>query len=393
MTQTIRRAFRCLKELLAMLIFRPLGAVFRTFCPAYQHVWLVAERGTDARDNGYWFYRWLRTEHPELSSYYVITADSPDVDKIIALGGAVQRGSFRHYLLYYCADYLVGTHVQPCAPDLILYYHLASKGIRARGKHVFLQHGVIMSEMQWMHRENLYLDMFVCGAKPEYDYIRDTYGFTPNVPQYVGLARWDNLLHVGCQNPPQKMILIMPTWRGSHYPDGDAFVDTPYYKTFQSLLCSQKLKQLLETYGYSLIFYPHVEMQKHLSYFRTSSERIILADKSMYDVQQLLMDCSLLITDHSSVFFDVAFLEKPELYYQFDEEDYQRYHYQKGYFDFRRDGFGPVCADEETLLQELEHCLQNGMQMPLEYKTRTAAFFPLRDMQNCQRTYDAIRSL
>lgn len=329
MKYKLLRALCYLKELLAMLLCKLLGAVCRAFSPAYRGIWLVGERGTDARDNGYWFYRYLRTQHPELRTYYVITADSPDAAKIAALGGAVQRCSFRHYLLYYCADYLVGTHVQPCAPDLIVHYHLAAKGIRARGKQVFLQHGVTMSEMQWMHRENLYLDLFVCGAKPEYEYIRDTYGFAPEVTRYLGFARWDHLLQAG-QAPCKKMILLMPTWRGSHYPEGEAFLDTPYYKAFDSLLSSARLDALLEQYGYTLVFYPHIEMQKHLSRFHAPSERVVLADSAMYDVQQLLLDCALLVTDHSSVFFDVAYLEKPELYYQFDEEDYQRYHYQKG---------------------------------------------------------------
>lgn len=391
MAHKILRAFCYLKELLAMLFFRLISVLCRVVCPSYRHVWLVAERGTDARDNGYWFYRWLRTQHPELNAYYIITTDSADADKINTLGGAVQYGSFRHYLLYYCADYLVGTHVQPCAPDLILYYHLAVKGIRARGKHVFLQHGVIKDEMQWLHRNNLYVDMFVCGAKPEYEYIRDTYGFPPSVPQYVGLARWDNLHHT--RRVPQKMILIMPTWRGSHYPDGEAFRNTQFYRSYQALLNSQHLHRLLEEHDYQLIFYPHIEMQKHLGQFHTHSDRVLLASKDTHDVQQLLMDCALLITDYSSVFFDVAYLEKPELYYQFDEEEFRQFHYQKGYFDYRRDGFGPVCTNETTLLQELERCFQNGMQMPPEYKARTAAFFPLHDAQNCQRTYDAICSL
>lgn len=295
------RALCYLKELLAMLLCKLLGAVCRAFIPAYRGIWLVGERGTDARDNGYWFYRYLRTQHPELRAYYVITADSPDAAKINALGGAVQRCSFRHYLLYYCADYLVGTHVQPCAPDLIVHYHLAAKGIRARGKQVFLQHGVIKDEMQWLHRENLYLDLFVCGAKPEYEYIRDTYGFVPKVPRYLGLARWDNLLRAG-QAPCKKMILFMPTWRGAHYPDGEAFRGTQFYQSCQALLNSPRLHKMLEQYDYTLVFYPHIEMQKHLAQFHTDSARVYLADSTTHDVQQLLLDCALLITDYSSVF-------------------------------------------------------------------------------------------
>lgn len=392
MIQKFRRALCYLKELLLLLLCKPLGMVLRACVPAYRGVWLVGERGNDARDNGYWFFRYLRTEHPEINARYVITADSADADKITALGGAVQKGSFQHYLLYYCADHLIGTHVQPCAPDLMVHYHLAVKGIRARGKQTFLQHGVIKDEMQWMHRENLYLDRFICGAKPEYDYIRDTFGYAPQVPQYTGLARWDNLLRAH-QRGTQKLILVMPTWRGSHYPEGDAFRATQFYQAFQSLLDSSRLDAFLEQNGYELIFYPHIEMQKHLGQFHTRSARMHLADSSTHDVQQLLLDCALLITDYSSVFFDVAYLEKPQIYYQFDEAEFRQYHYQKGYFDYRRDGFGPVCTTEEALLQALEQAFQNGMQLAPIYKAHVDTFFPLRDTQNCQRIYNSICSL
>lgn len=386
------RAICALKELFLMLLCKLLGVFLRAFCPAFQGVWLVGERGTDARDNGYWFYRYLCTEHPEINAAYLITPQSPDAAKISALGGAVPYGSFRHYLLYYCADYLVGTHVQPCAPDLMIHYHLAVHGLRARGKQIFLQHGVIKDEMRWLHRENLYLDLFICGARPEYEYIRDTYGFPPSVPRYTGLARFDNLTRAK-EIPTQKMILLMPTWRGSGYPSGEAFRNTPYCKAFGSLLRSPQLHQLLARYGYQLVFYPHVEMQPYLSFFRTDSDRVILASQAAYDVQQLLLDCALLITDYSSVFFDIAYLEKPQLYYQFDEDEFRKYHYQKGYFDYRRDGFGPVCTTETALLQALEQAFRNGMQLAPAYKSRIAAFFPLQDTQNCQRIYEAIRSL
>ena len=392
MKQKLLRAFCYLKELLAMGLCRPLGAILRTCSPAYRGVWLVGERGIDARDNGYWFYRWLRTEHPERNAHYVITADSPDAARITALGGAVQKGSLQHYLLYYCADCLIGTHVQPCAPDLVVHYHLAAHRLRARGKQVFLQHGIIKDEMQWLHRKNLYVDLFVCGASPEYEYIRDTYGFAPYVPRYVGLARFDNL-KLARQRGTKKLVLVMPTWRGARYPDGDAFRATKFHQAYQSLLSSPRLSRLLEENDYQLVFYPHLEMQKHLHQFHTDSPRVVLASAATHDVQQLLLDCALLITDYSSVFFDVAFLEKPELYYQFDAEEFRQYHYQKGYFDYRRDGFGPVCTEESALLDALEQAFRSGMQMPPVYKARAAVFFPLRDTQNCQRTYEAICSL
>ena len=45
-----------------------------------------------------------------------------------------------------------------------------------------------------LHRKNMYMDLFVCGAKPEYEYIRDTFDIRNTCRSYVGLARFDNLI-------------------------------------------------------------------------------------------------------------------------------------------------------------------------------------------------------
>lgn len=63
-------------------------------------VWLVCERGTDARDNGYHMFRYLRKEHPEIEAWYVITRDSADLKKIADLGNIALKGSLNHWLLY-----------------------------------------------------------------------------------------------------------------------------------------------------------------------------------------------------------------------------------------------------------------------------------------------------
>ena len=57
-----------------------------------------------------------------------------------------------------------------------------------------------------------------------------------------------------------------------------------------------------------------------------------------------------MITDYSSVAFEMAYLKKAVLYYQFDEEEFfSGKHWQKGYFDYRKDGFGAVCVSENAL--------------------------------------------
>ena len=54
----------------------------------YKELWLVGERGDDARDNGYHFYRYLVEKHPEINARFVITPESKDREKIEKIGRA-----------------------------------------------------------------------------------------------------------------------------------------------------------------------------------------------------------------------------------------------------------------------------------------------------------------
>ena len=155
MTSKLKKIPSYLRELLFMLIFRPLGAIGRHICPSLRGLWLISERGTDARDNGYRFYSYLVSEHPEVNARYVITPGSPDRPLIDKLGGAVNYRSPRHYIMYYAADALISTHVQPAAPDKVIYFRLAQHGLHARGRQVYLKHGIINNAMDWLHYGSL----------------------------------------------------------------------------------------------------------------------------------------------------------------------------------------------------------------------------------------------
>ena len=384
MKRKLGRIGTYLKNCLLLLFLWPAAAVLRRTNPGYRHLWLVAERGNDARDNGYWFYRYLREKQPGINAWYVIDPASPDYGKAARLGPTVKPGSLKHYVMYLAADYLVGSHVQPAAPDLMVFYHLRQMGIRARGRQAFLQHGIIKDEMQWMRYPTLQVDLFAAGAKMEYDYLKAEFGFPEGVIQYTGLCRFDNLTRGKTQS---REILVMPTWRGSGYPGGEQFTQTAFYRHFQSLLDNAKLLRLLEEKDLKLIFYPHIELQKELGRFHSPSDRIVLADWRKYDVQALLMSCCVLITDYSSVFFDVGYMEKPVIYYQFDQEEFRKIHYQKGYFSYEEHGFGPVVETEEALMAALRACAEGGFKMEKQYMERLEAFFPVRDERNCERTY------
>ena len=387
MQNKLKRLPVYLKNVFLLIVLWPVAVVLRKTNRAYRHLWLVMERGYDARDNAYWFFRYLRENQPQINACYVIDQASPDYGKVARLGETAAWRSLRHYLMYLAADMLIGTHVQPAAPDLMAYYHMREIGIHPRGKQIFLQHGIIINEMKWMSYPTMKVDFFASGGKKEYDYLVSEFGYPEGVVQYTGLCRFDNLIR---GNDPSNEILVMPTLRGWLYPQGERFYDTAFYRHFQSMLDNPRLLKLLEDRDLKLIFYPHIELQKELEKFKSPSERIILASWQDYDVQTLLMRCSLLITDYSSVFFDAGYMEKPVIYYQFDMEDFLKYHYQKGYLSYEKDCFGPVVKTEEALVDAIYECAGNEFRMQKEYRDRLDAFFPLRDELNCERTYQIL---
>ena len=126
------------------------------------------------------------------------------------------------------------------------------------------------------------------------------------------------------------------------------FVSTDYYQHWNAVLNSEKIDKILKENNLELIFYPHRNMQKYIEEFKTNSENITIADWKQYDVQGLLKESALLITDLSSIFMDFGYMRKPMIYYQFDMEKFRKGQYQQGYFEYKRDGF----ADRRNLFGE-----------------------------------------
>ena len=98
---------------LKMVRLRDLGHVFLfllALLPAAflrrkrPHLWLVCEGEREAQDNGYWFFRYLRREQPQVDAVYAVADDAPARERVAELGETVDYGSFRHWILYLAAE-------------------------------------------------------------------------------------------------------------------------------------------------------------------------------------------------------------------------------------------------------------------------------------------------
>lgn len=372
----LKRAIIAGKDLMLVLFFR--------FLSIFHHGthWVICERGTDARDNGYFFYYYLKKEHPEIKVFYFIDKKSSDFDKVKS--DAIQYGSLKSFWLAFTAKKIISSHCRTVIPVSIRnkeIFYLSGLG----KKHYFLQHGIIKDIMPFLFASNSPMKLFICGAKPEYDFVKERFGHPDGVVQYTGLARFDNLHDLKIK----KQVLIMPTWR-SYIRDEASFLSSEWYLNWQTLLNNSALLKKLDDLNIDLIFYPHYEMQKFLHLFHSTSSRVILARFEDYDVQTLLKESAVLVTDYSSVFFDFAYMKKPMVYFQFDKEDFFSKHYQKGYFDYADNGFGDVCDSVSGIVESLNTIFENDFCMSDFYLKRIESFYPLHDQNNCNRIYDLI---
>jgi CDP-glycerol glycerophosphotransferase (TagB/SpsB family) len=91
----------------------------------------------------------------------------------------------------------------------------------------------------------------------------------------------------------------------------------------------------------------------------------------------------------------MAVLRRPVVYYQFDEDEAFAgvATYAPGHFDYRQEGFGPVCATEDEVVTSIRELLPHaGVPSPM-YSARMEAAIRYRDGQNCRRVFDRILEL
>ncbi|EAJ6625369.1 capsular biosynthesis protein, partial [Campylobacter coli] len=348
------------------------------------NIWLLMDRDYEADDNAEHLYRHIMQNHPEQEIVFALRKESSDWERLEKEGfNLVEFESFEFERIIKKASKVISSHA-----DEYLIRH-----VTLTQQFVFVQHGVIMNDLsRWLNSKKI--NLFITSTRAEYDSIANNYNrykFGKKEVLLTGLARHDVLLKNNKSDT--KQILMMPTWRAgivgnvtnsSKRELKENFKQSEYFQKWNSLLNNDSLKKLCELYSYTIVFNPHPNIMPYLKEFNLPSYiKIANPDESL---QVLFCNSSLMITDYSSVAFEMAYLEKPVIYYQFDKEDFFNSHtLQKGYFDYTKDGFGPVVKNQENLLKELENLLRNDCKPFGVYKDNIDSTFTFRDGRCCER--------
>ena len=360
--------------------------------------WLFMDREIQADDNAEHLYRYVMQHHPEHKIYFVLRRDSHDWNRLYKEGfNLLAYGSKLHEFILRSCSKIISSQI-----DYYITNYFGDNSLNCK-QFIWLQHGVIKDDLStWLNKKRL--NIFLTTTQKEFESIVQDYSrykFTTKEVKLCGLPRHDALITANkCKTGN---ILIMPTWR--HYLMGEQinhgnirkknpnFMQSKYAQSWSSFLNSNELRNIHFKYSIEFIFFPHSNIQPYLDEFKIPNY-INIMKHSNSSIQQLFLQSDLMITDYSSVAFEMAFLFKPIIYYQFDEKEFFSSHtYDKGYFDYRKQGFGPVVTDENQLLYILKNIIKNKFKQEYIYIERIKNTFLFRDGKNCDRVYHIIKEL
>ncbi len=358
----------------------------------YCNTWLIGENGKEARDNGYYFYRYMRNKHPEQPCVFFISKRSKEAKKVREIGPIVSNGSIKHWIMYFTCRWCISSQ-KGGKPNAALCSFIELN--RWFYPHfVFLQHGVTKDLNGWLLSENCIFDYIITATKSEYEFMKSSFGYKDNVVQFTGFPRFDNL-HDFVPKPGR--VLIMPTWRmwlynrSSKDATGEKkFSDSQFLKCWTEFLNSNRLQELAQKYSLELLFYPHRQIQEKISDFRISNPFVKIINSEDLDIQEALKSSKMLITDWSSVFFDMIYMKKPVVFYQFDEKDFRAHHYQKGWFDYHNNPYGASFHNADEVINAMEQIITSDYHVSKEYLVGHKKEFEFYDDNNSERIYELL---
>jgi CDP-glycerol glycerophosphotransferase (TagB/SpsB family) len=240
-----------------------------------------------------------------------------------------------------------------------------------------------------MHHKRLRnYNLFNVCSKFEKNIIINNLGYKNKEVVINGFPRWDRLYK---EKKFTSTILIMPTWRNDlANVDDEFFIQSNYFKFWNSLLNHKDFKNYINENNIKVNFFIHVVLNRFIKHFNVNSKYISF--KNDENIQDLLLNCGMLITDYSSVSFDVLFQNKPVIYAPFDFEHMVALRGGgEQYIDYEKDLPGPICKTADEVINSIIKISENGWKIDRKHKNIRKKWFKYIDANNSKRVYRSIK--
>lgn len=353
---------------------------------------LIGERlGNTANDSSYFLFKHISKLNKTNKDYYfVIKKEAKTASNLNGLKNVITYGSFRHYVIFHRADdYIFSDSMR----DVFHRWKDVAKEHEKKRK-FFLQHGIFALnrasgyyDANSMLRRNEMPEKFFASSEHERNLICSNFGFKKSQVAVTGLSRFDNLPKNN--RVKNKKILLLFTWRDSlNNVSPEKFLASKYYKRLSEILQSESLSKVLEKYGYTVEACLHHKLHKYLD-TAMSNSRFKIHSMNDCDVQSLIVNSDLMITDYSSACFDMLYQSKPVLYYWFDED---KFFAKRGgpLINPLTDMPGNIFRDFKSLMAGIESVIYNNGTTSIYNQDKAKIFFKFKDNDNCKRILKVI---
>ncbi|EME8114594.1 CDP-glycerol glycerophosphotransferase family protein [Enterococcus faecium] len=374
-----------LKEKAAYYLARLLKPYF-----AKKDIWIAFEKlAESAHDSGYHFFNYCYQNKKHNQFYYVIQKGATE-EKFLAdkQDRVLHFMSFKYFLYLFSASLLISSDTKRNVYNLKQKETYMGRVLSDKPL-AYLQHGVNgLKKVPDFYKNRDVFDLVSVPSDFEKEFVLRDWGYSDDEVVVTGLARWD-VMEDRTDQIPFKQIFVMPTWRT--WMDGltkEKFVETDYYQQYSSFLDSDKLKQMLLENNARIAFFLHPKFKEYIDLFDIDPEIISKYEFLEVPLDDMIMKSSMMISDYSSIIWEMYYLKKPCVFFQFDIDKYMQY--EGMYMDPKTDLFGDAAYSTEELLTLIEENIKNDFQEKEKYTELRKDYFSLMDHHNSERIYEAI---
>ncbi|MBR2547187.1 MAG: CDP-glycerol glycerophosphotransferase family protein [Eubacterium sp.] len=356
---------------------------------------IVTERLCEtAQDNSFYFFRYYM-EHlkgkKKSRIFYAIDKSSDDYKRLKKYDANVIDFMSLKYMVYAMTmkavvstdskSHMYTWHTRPSkVMDKIrmadeLFFQPGATSLRKVDR-IFGRH--VAKPMKW----------FAASSAAERDMIIKGFDYDKKSVPVTGFPRWDALKDR--RDPSDRFVLMVPAWRmWLEDATEEQFTESEYFHRYMDLIAQSGLVDVLKDNGIRLVIYLHPMLAEHIMKLKDVPENVVeCVPSDSGTLDDLVMRAEMLVTDYSTVWRDMMFLDKPVVFYQFDRKKYLEEHGH--YIDLESKLPLDKAEDGSEAARYVKEYIENGFVIRPEHQDCMKKIFKNKDRKNCKRAFDSL---
>lgn len=357
----------------------------------FKEIWLFGDEFSQGNGNALELFKYVSKNNKKVRSYYVVNGNCNNLDSIKKSGEVLFYNSLKYKFKYTSASKIITTipnsqSFNPFGKSYTYYKNLFDFNNYYIVKSLYKSDCRAVNNIYISNHSKIYI-----GLKNDFELIKNM-GYDDNDICKTGLPLFDKNV-----DNRQNVILVLPevrdniplSWIKNKKYYNVHFKKTELFRYYNELLKDSEILDLLKKYNYKIRFVVPPQYRANYKDFY-KDDRVEIVYKNVDFIDEI-NKCNLLITDYSNLDINVARMNKPVIYYHFDKELFLETQTYTNMFDYKKNGYGNVVTDLESLKDELNKNFANEFKLEKKYYNRALSNIIVNDNNNCERLYDSLK--